>query len=310
MKVDTNIAFWTWSWRWELLLLTSAMTVLYVWGWRRRRRQATAVSAPTLVQLFLFLTGTAVLLFSWVSPLHALATQLFSMRMAQDLLLVALAPGLILASNPLPLMFAALPARWQRIIRQPHPLFVAQQPFWRTVTSPGAAFLLFVAGVWVWYDPWVHQATLAYPRLHQVETVILPMVALLYWRHILQAAPYRRPALPPLVRILYTALGTAPIKIMGLILLFNGDALYAYPGSLQLTGLHINDYHLGAMVAWLLGGTVFSTTAVIQMRAWLSQEAAKPSLPQTSWDTEFAMKAPGFPPNHHKPILRQSQSLD
>jgi hypothetical protein len=100
--------------------------------------------------------------------------------------------------------------------------------------------------------------------------------------------------MPPVVRILYALIGAGPVKIIGFILLFSTQSIYNYPASLHFRGSNINDENLAGILIWLLGGIVFTWTAVYLAREWLSLDDDKPYLPHSHWSNEEAMLAPGF----------------
>ncbi|MCA9996622.1 MAG: hypothetical protein KDE56_12775 [Anaerolineales bacterium] len=67
-----------------------------------------------------------------------------------------------------------------------------------------------------------------------------------------------------------------------------------YPQTFRFSGLDINDYNVGSMLIWLLGGIVFSTTTILLMRGWLKTEEDKPALPIATWSSDEALAAPGL----------------
>jgi cytochrome c oxidase assembly factor CtaG len=129
-----------------------------------------------------------------------------------------------------------------------------------------------------------------------MEIVTLFTVALLNWWHVTHALPHVHPPMRPVVRVLYALISVWPVKLVGLILLFADRPIYQYPASFQFSGLQINDYSLGAMIAWVIGGTVYAVTCILLLRRWLITEEEKPALPESVWATDEAMLAPGRKP--------------
>jgi cytochrome c oxidase assembly factor CtaG len=165
----------------------------------------------------------------------------------------------------------------------------------RFLTAPGTVWLALICSFWFWYDPSLHQATLTYPWLRAIELTMLFVPALLYWWHITGAAPHWHNQLSLIGRIAFTIAATMPIKIVGLILLFAPETIYFYPQTLML-GSAFDAESLGGVMVWILGGLVYSWTAVYLARQWLGSEDEKPVLPGAIWDTEEAMLAPGLRP--------------
>lgn len=284
---------------WQFVTLICVGTAVYLFqkGWKiyhqshknqlnvKPRRRMAFMIAMSLVA---FILGT---------PIHHLATRLFSVHVGQHILLMALIPCLITYSNPLPILALGIPkpvktSKYVQIVRV---LLADAKSHLIQMSNPGVAFVLATVTFWIWYDPQIHQLTLQYRWVHTVETTLLLSVALLYWWHILGAEPHWHKPMPPVIRILYTMIGTWPIKIVGLILLFSNQNIYPYPDAYQFSGLNINDQGVGAILVWAIGGFVFSTTATILARDWLHHEEVKPIDPAPAWQTDHAMRAPGFP---------------
>ena len=299
MTVDVSGPAWAWQWHTGVVTAVIVAVAVYAHGWRQIRhsalvRERPAAPGASIPNLLLYCGGLALLVLALLSPIHTLATQFFFMRVIQHLLLVALAPCLLLIANPIPILFRGLPLSWQKWLLTR----LERAANWREnvchLTAPGPVWILLSACVWLWYDPAIHQATLDYAWLHRLETGVLFTAALLYWWHITGAWPYLHKPLPPLVRIVYTAVGVWPVKVVGIIVLFTQTQVYNYPATFRLTGLLISDQSLGGIIGWILGGTVFSATAIVLMRRWLGSEDEKPALPESAWATDEAMLAPGF----------------
>jgi cytochrome c oxidase assembly factor CtaG len=265
--------------------ITVVITVVAI-GYRRGQRQVAA--GPTANRLFF--AGLGLLLLALASPLHQLASQYFSMRVTQHLLLVAWIPALLMAANPLPQLLAGLPEGWREWLQGKRPFVEKIRP----LTSRGATWIFFVSTFWIWYDPTIHQATLTYPLLRLLEVTLLLSAALLYWWHITAAYPQWHQPLPPLARAAYTLIGATPIKMVGLILLFNPKTAFSYPQTFHLSGLDINDYNVGSILIWVLGGIVYTATTTLLLRDWLQAEEDKPPLPISTWSSDEALAAPGF----------------
>lgn len=272
-----------WIWR---IVLTAVFITLGIFYHQGRR----IVPSESKIRPFSFYAGLLILLLALVSPLHVLASQYFSMRVAQHLLLIAWVPALLLAADPVPQLLAGLPNRWRAWMGK-------KRPFLRhfsLLTARGTAWVLFVTTFWLWYDPTIHQATLTYPLLRIFEVLLLLSTATLYWWHITAASPQPHKPMAPIARAAYTLVGAWPVKMVGLILMFNQQTVYLYPQTFQFSGLAITDYNIGSIIIWVLGGIVFTTTTTMLMRDWLKSEENKPSLPVSTWSSEDVLAAPGL----------------
>ena len=296
MDSTTTGLFWL-EWQYSTLFLVITAVYLFMRGVKALAKNPTAPIKPTRRQKTIFYIANLIILIVLASPFYTLATRLFSVHVAQHILLMALIPCLLTLSNPYPILKAGLPKQIKTYLAHPklRAFYKSQTENIKHLTSPGVAFILATVSFWIWYDPKIHQLTLQYAWVHRFETTLLFFVALFYWWHILGAEPHLHQRMPPIIRILYTMVGTWPIKIVGLILLFSSQSVYQYPPSYQFSGLNINDQGVGAILVWALGGFVFSTTATILARDWLHKEELKPIDPAPAWQTDKAMRAPGFP---------------
>lgn len=283
---------WEWHMRWGPAVMLLFVLLWYGRGWRHGRETISHAALP--VRPILFALGLFLLALVWLSPLYFLANQLFAARTVQRILLVGLVPFFLLISNPAPVLFAGLPVRVQNEMRDWEHGCPRLWKHLLSFTKPSLVWVLFVSVVWLWYDPQLHNLTLHYDMLHQVEIALLLVVALLYWWHILAVAPQLHAPMHPVIRILYAVIGSGPVKFVGFILLFSAQPVYNYPAAIQFDGLHINDQGLAGILIWTLGGVVYTWTAVYLTRQWIGLDDDKPYLPHTYWSTEEAMLAPGF----------------
>ena len=299
MFVQTEGVIWRWHVNGFETAVILLLAILYLYG--RYKRAETGKLSP-----FLFLFGIGLLFVAIASPLTHLSTQLFSMRVLQRILLVAVVPILIMGSNPVPNLFASLPLATQTWVQnipttKPNRYLALQK-----MTTPAAVWLTFICVFWIGYDPSFHQLTIQTRTLQAFELLVLIIVACFYWWHILAVSPQLHTPMPAVVRIGYVLAGALPVKIIGLVLLFTNSKIYNYPGSVQIGYFSITDQSLGAMFHWSLGGLVFTWTGMYLMRAWFAIEAEKPILPHASWATKEVMLAPGF---GEQPVPLQAQSL-
>ncbi|RMH00388.1 MAG: cytochrome c oxidase assembly protein [Chloroflexi bacterium] len=282
-----------WGWRALETAVLLAISLVYLRGWWQVR-QPFRLFPLSWFSMGAFYLGVLVYGVAVVSPLADLSRQYFSLRVTQHLLLVTWAPVLLLVGNPYAVLRAGVSGLWPGLKKRPFSRVSTLSPWLIRVTAPAPAWFLFTATFWLWYDPVLHQAGLHSSLVATVEQLTLSMSALLYWWHILSVSPRVHPEMPPLVHAAYALIGAWPIKVTGLILLFGNSQVYAYPNPMWLPGLGLDDYRLAAMIAWVLGGIVYSTTAVLLVRRWLSAEEAKPVLPESEWATPYSLIAPGL----------------
>ncbi len=281
-------------WNWGILVLLGTAVLLYGLGWRRQPINTTPALLPHAWRRVSFVAAILVLLVALFSPLHHLADRYFSVHVLQRLLLVAVVPALFFSGNPLPILFTGLPTQWQTTLVQLPQTAPRLVRFFIQITHPVVVWILFVSTFWLWHDVQIDHLLLRVPWVHRLENVTLLGTAVFYWWHIMAASPRLHAAMLPLWRVGYAALGAAPIKLVGLVLMFTTTAVYHYPAEISFYNLEITDQSVGAAIVWAVGGVVFTWTAVLLMRSWLKEEDEKPGLPESIWSSEEMMLAPGF----------------
>lgn len=275
---------------WVIGIMLGTAVLVYGRGWRRQVPN----QRPGFWRIVAFSTAVVILALALLSPLHTLATHYFSLHVLQRLLLVSVVPLAFFSGNPLPVLLAGLPAAWQHKLAQlPHTQSRLCR-LWQRCTGPVPIWFLFVSTFWLWHDVQIDRLLLQVHWLHRLENMTLLFAAFFYWWHILAASPRLHRPMHPLWRVGYAALGAAPVKLVGLVLMFTSTAVYQYPAEVSLYNLQITDQSLGAAMVWAVGGIVFTWTAVLLMRDWLREEDSKPGLPESVWSSEEMMLAPGF----------------
>lgn len=204
-----------------------------------RRRYGWADSVPR-GQVALFFVGTALFALALISPLDTLGDEyLFSAHMVQHMLIAVVVPPLWLLGTP-EWMLAPL-------LRRPRVLRVA-----RWLTLPAVAFALFNFDLWIWHVPTLYDATLANAAIHIFEHLTFVVTGVLFWWPIV--SPVRAlPRIAPGVGILYLFLGCQPMVVLGALLTFAPQPLYApYVAAPRLWGTTaIGDQQLGGLIMWL-----------------------------------------------------------
>lgn len=280
-------------WNWTIGVGIGTAVLLYLLGWQHASLHSQALfSRPW--RIISFILAVWLVIIALFSPLQTLATQYFSLHVLQRLLLVAVVPALFFSGNPLPIIFAGLPLNIQTVLTQLPRRVPRLYHLFSQLTRPVPIWFLFVSTFWLWHDVQINRWLLQVSWLHRLESITLLATAAFYWWHIMAASPRLRPAMPLLWRVAYAALGATPIKLVGFVLLFTTTAVYQYPAEISFSGIEMNDQSLGAAIVWVVGGIVFTWTAVMLLRGWLQDEENKPALPESIWSAKEMMLAPGF----------------
>lgn len=175
-----------------------------------------------------------VLAFTFLSPLCALSSALFSARVVHHVLLVAIAA----------------------------PLFALSRPA-RAATAVGLPFLFATAALWLWHVPRAYDAALGHMAIYWVMQATLFGSAYLFWR-----AVFSQPAGLGVgwVFLAYLAMG-----MLGAIVTLAPGAVYAtHAVAPLLWGLSpLSDQQLGGLIMWMPAGLPFAVWGgLLARRAW------------------------------------------
>jgi putative membrane protein len=188
----------------------------YLTRWRRVRRSSARPPADAPVwRLCCFLGALALLLAALVSPIDALADQLFFMHMVQHVLLLDLVPILAILGLT-KVLLRPLTRAVTDLERRAGPL-----------AHPAFAVVLYVAVIWTWHIPAAYDLALRHPLVHIFEHTTFLLVGGLYWWHLL--SPIRaRLRLGGMGPVAYMASTKLFVGALGMGLAFAPAALYSY----------------------------------------------------------------------------------
>lgn len=246
-----------WHWHTEPLLIGSLLFA----GWCYAilvgplRQSLGGPPAFPRAQAGWFAAGLILFYLAVGSPLDPLGESfLFSAHMVQHNLLMYAVPRLLLAGLPVWLADA-----W--LSRCPH-----QKAFWRFLTHPVVAGLLFTGAFSVWHFPVLYEAALTHRTIHVLEHLTMFLPALLVW----WVLGYPSSQVPPLAygpRILYIFLLTVgQVPVFAFLVFASGPLYPTYEYAPRVTALDpLQDQVLGGLlmkvngmiVALLVMGTSF-----------------------------------------------------
>jgi cytochrome c oxidase assembly factor CtaG len=191
------------------------------WAYLRRWRQVRLSSSPRRAaeapvwRLCCFQGALLATLIALVSPLDALAEQLFLAHMVQHVLLLDLAPLLAI------LGFTKVTLR--PFTRTVHELERRAGP----IAHPAFAVVLYVAVIWAWHVPAAYDLAVRHSGVHVLEHLTFLLAGSLYWWHLL--SPVRaRLRLGGLGPVLYMGSTKVLVGALGMGLAFAPTALYPY----------------------------------------------------------------------------------
>jgi cytochrome c oxidase assembly factor CtaG len=206
-----------WSFSPGVLIGAAIVGGVYVRRWHRVRTSSSprrTTEAPVW-RLCSFMASIAIALIALISPLDALADQLFFMHMVQHMLLLDVVP--ILAIVGLTKVILRPVTRVVHDIERRAGVFA----------HPAFAVVLYVVVIWLWHIPAAYDFAVTHPTVHVLEHVSFVFVGSLYWWHLLSPirARLRLDGMGPVVYMLSTKLF---VGALGMGLAFAPSALYPY----------------------------------------------------------------------------------
>ncbi len=206
----------SWSLQPGALIGVALVGGAYLKRWRnvRRRSSRPATDAPVW-RLGCFVGALLATLGALVSPLDALADQLFCMHMVQHMLLLDIVPILAILGFT-KVLLRPLTRSVQDVERRAGPL-----------AHPAFAAALYIIVIWTWHVPAAYDLALRHPTVHVFEHISFLIAGSLYWWHLL--SPIRaRMRLSGLGPVAYMAGTKLFVGALGMGLAFAPTALYAY----------------------------------------------------------------------------------
>lgn len=260
------------------------------------------------IPLVSYLVGLGAVALALLSPIDWLGGQLFFMHMIQHLLTIMIAAPLIWLSEPFPIALWGVPESLRKSVAR---LFFHDAPLARFLNkafSPGFSWLLFVIFYLGWHEPELYNLALRRGWVHDIEHITFFGAALIYWWHVVDAAPYLRKRLSAWGRIGFLIATIPPNMLAGVFISFAGTPIYTYYESVPpIWGLStMQDQQLGGAIMWIPGSMMFFAGALIILAIEMSR-AEQEKLKQREWNSEEALVAPGL---EHRVIQNKWRNLE
>jgi cytochrome c oxidase assembly factor CtaG len=231
--------------------------------WRLKQRGSKRLTNPW--RSVSYLVGLAVVWIALMSPIDVLSGQFFFMHMIQHLLLVMIAPPLLLLADPMPVAMWGLPKGLRlEVGRALRPEAKFRQVV-RTLTVPGLVWLYFVAVLVGWHDPNLYNLTLESDLVHDLEHLTFFITAMLFWWHVVGAAPHIHRRLSPGVRVGYALSAVPPTALTGIAIALASEPTYTYYTTIPRLGTMtvMEDQMLGGAIMWIPGSMMYIIAALI-----------------------------------------------
>lgn len=270
-----------WEWRPEVLAVLLPLMTSYMVGWVRIRRLRGARGVDSRLatgwRLAAYLAGMGTLFLSLMSPIDILGGQLFFMHIIQHKLSMMVAAPLIWLGNPFPIGLWGLPAPLRRgftyVLSDASPL----RPLLQGATQPFVIWLTFIIIYVGWHDPGAYNLALRVPWVHDLQHMTFFVTSLLYWWHVVGAAPRLHKSLSPWVAIAML-IGAIPFNaITGFAIANASDVVYTYYETVpRIWGFSVmEDQAVGGVIMWVPGSEMLFQAAGVVLAAMFIRERRK-----------------------------------
>jgi putative membrane protein len=228
----------------------------------------------------LFAAGLATLVVAVSPPIDRLSDSLFAMHMVQHVLLIEVAAPLLVLSRPWNRLWRPFPLSARRAVaggiahaRWAAPLRVLGRWF----VIPVVAFVLMNTIFVLWHLPFLYDAALSSPAVHDLEHLTFFVTALLLWAHLLGNGPFHtRLSLPG--RAGYAVGAMLVGWALAVVIAIAPPPLYTHyadqasrPGGLSA----LADQQLAAGIMWVPASVPWIALALVCVYSWLDPAARR-----------------------------------
>ncbi|MEX2425415.1 MAG: cytochrome c oxidase assembly protein [Thermomicrobiaceae bacterium] len=261
------------AWSFDPLVTSGllAAATAYAWAWRNVR--ASGGVQPPSWYAWAYGAGIGSLAFALLGPLETYNEQLFTLHMAQHLVIMQVATPLLLFGRPVQLILRALPPRNTR--QTVGFLFGKGNVRYAVIaiTGPVLAFLLFSLNLGLWHLPSFYDAALTNEWVHHLQHLLFAGFSVVYWWVIIDPVP-RHHRLPE-----GWAIGSIFLSMMigsgiGAILTLSGSVLYPfYDGVINPWGWSpLVDQQVGGLIMWVGSFLLYAGFAIWLAAKFLARD--------------------------------------
>lgn len=197
---------------------------------------------------------------------NAYSTTLFTVHMAQHLLLIMVVPTLVLLGRPLELLHRASGPTWRGRLGR-----LARGRIVGVVTHPAFAFGYYAVVVTGTHLTPFQQSAATHPWLHGIEELLYLSSGYLFLMPIVAAEPSGR-RLAPLLRLVALLAGMVVDTVVGITLLMTPQPPFpAYVDPSRGWGpAALDDLHWGGAMMWVGGDLLMAALAIVVITAWVT----------------------------------------
>jgi cytochrome c oxidase assembly factor CtaG len=206
-----------WSFQPAVIAALVLAAAVYWWRIRDLRRDGHAERPPTgrdHARAVAFAAGLLAVFLALCSPIDTIGEErLFSVHMAQHLLLADIAPVLLLLGLTRAFLRPA--------VRRMRPVEEALGP----LAHPVVALVALVATMWAWHLPAMYELALSHPWAHALEHAMFFSTGIAFWWFVIEPVPPRHRLTGP-SSVAYIGAAKLLMGALGVVLAFSPNAIY------------------------------------------------------------------------------------
>jgi cytochrome c oxidase assembly factor CtaG len=255
------------SWSFHPLVTVGLLAAAVAYLQARRRLVAGGVVWPARRTAY-FLSGIAALALALLSPIEAYDTVLFSVHVAQHMLLTMVAAPLLALGAPVTLALRVAKGRTRRRMTR-----VLHSPPLRVLGHPLVAWVLFTLTLYGLYFSPIFDLTLRQPLVHDLVHLHFLAAGLLFWWPVVGLDPSRW-RLPHIARLLFVFLMVPFHAFLGVAIMNSGRVLAPTLESFQRTWgpTPLADQQVGGAILWGAGDLIALAAVLGVLISWASYE--------------------------------------
>ena len=251
-----------------IITIPLIVTVLVYAAGAMRRNQLSKPLHPA--RAILFLLGIAFMYIALQSPLEPLSDHYFFIHQIEHLILRMLGPWLLILSMPMNVLIQGLPTWARRGILKPIIKNRGVYSLYRLFTQPYLATFLFIATLYVWQIPVLHEQAVLNQGLHDLMHVSMIVSAFFFWWII--SDPRRSAARCSYgIRLFLLWAVTTFNSILGAIITMTRTLIYQVYDQgidvIQMSGMEDQQY--GGVILWVPGGMMGVLGTAVVFYLWV-----------------------------------------
>jgi putative membrane protein len=262
------------SWDLSPAVVAPAALVMLVFALGLRRRPTEGAERPWRTLAFIW--GVIATFLSLASPLDAMADHSFTAHQVQHMLLRMIGPMLVTIGQPQAVLMAGLPTSIRRGVLLPLLVLRPLRQTFAFLTRPTVATVLFVASLYVWQWPALHNLAILNEDVHDAMHLTMLLAGLLFFGRVFDRRPPPKGA-PYGVRLMMLWVGALSNIPIGAYAAFKGRELYpAYDVAGRLFHLApMTDERLGGFIMWAPATMMMLFAVLLVINDWSADESTR-----------------------------------